>query len=420
MLYSLLYSIALSVLLPFEYLKRQSRLRRRWIRERFGLVDVAVEQNRQVIWVHAVSVGETLSAVPFIERLQTVYPSAAIVLSTVTDTGQEIARERLRENVFIVYLPFDLVFAVERLLRRVKPDVFISIETELWPNLFRVLEREGIPVLVMNGRISERSFGGYRKIRFFISEVIRRVDLFCMQDESYADRIRRLGAEEKKVLVTGNFKFDVRPSESIPAWAAHLKPPVIIAGSTHEGEEAVVLSAFKKLRSEVCDATLILAPRHPDRFRRAGDIAAQAGVDFVNRSSLPGPDDAREGSTGERASLVILDVIGELAALYGICDIAIIGGSLVGHGGHNPLEPAFWGRPIVCGPHMENFPLIEEFYKKGAAVQVGADGLYDVVKGLLLSPEKRETMGRRARELYDEKAGAVERALSALQRYVDQ
>lgn len=434
LIYSFLYIIVLLFLLPFEYLKRPKELRSRWLRERLGFLNSELRvPNSKLIWVHAVSVGEVISAVPFIRELKARYPSITVVLSTVTDTGQKIARERISDIAQIIYLPFDLVHIVRRVLKKIRPALFITVETELWPNIFRTFKKEGIPILVLNGRLSGNSFRGYRRIKFFIRDVLGCVDLFCMQDRVYAERIRGLGVAGNKVRVTGNFKFDTRPSEKVPEWTHSLGHPVVLAGSTHEGEEALIVSVFERLRDDFPEMNLILAPRHPERFGKVEDMVTARGLPCVKRSSLvPGSPLRAHGNEGNAFNrelsamsyqlsgcVVILDTIGELASSYGISDVAVMGGSFCKVGGHNPLEPAFWGKPVVCGPHMENFPFIQDFYIGSGAIKTDAEGLHEVIKELLRSPAKRKAMGERAKALYDEKAGAVDRAVEVLKGYLD-
>jgi 3-deoxy-D-manno-octulosonic-acid transferase len=433
-IYSLLYVIVLLVLLPYEYLRRPRDIRSRWLRERFGLYDSERESlNSKPVWVHAVSVGEVIAAESFIKGLRRRYPFLGIVLSTVTDTGQKVAVERMGDIARIVYLPFDLRSSFRRALKKIGPTLFIVMETELWPNIFFTCKAEGVPVVVVNGRLSDSSYSGYRKIRFFIKEVVRSVALFCMQDGLYAERIKELGADEDRVTVTGNFKFDTRPSGRLPEWAGHLKGAVILAGSTHEGEEELMLSAFGKLRDNLPGLNLILAPRHPERFGKVEEMVKASGLPYLKRSDLDkGPScmacgDRKErpgyeppaASRGLSGVVVILDTIGELASAYGIADISIIGGSFIHRGGHNPLEPAFWGKPVVCGPHMENFSFIQDFYIGRGAMKTDAAGLYEVLRELIRSPDKRKVMGEKARELYNEKAGAVNRTVEVLERYLE-
>lgn len=429
-IYSLLYFIAAAILLPFEYLKRPADVRKRWLREKFGFVGQRRSAHGSpLIWVHAVSVGEVISATPFLKEIKRRYPSVHIILSTITDTGQKVARERVSEIVDIVYPPFDLVIAIKNLLSRITPALFIVMETELWPNTFKVLKDNGIPVLVMNGRLSEKSFKGYRRIRFFMKSVLEHVDMFCMQDETYAGRIMALGANAEKVAVTGNFKFDTKPPDQLPGWAGALTGPVILAGSTHAGEEEMLVSVFEKLRQDFPDLNLVIAPRHPERFREVEELIHKNRFACIRASNLTrsGGGDAVRAEASQNigllisqqhSSVILLDVMGDLASAYSVCDIAVIGGSFIRHGGQNPLEPAFWGKPVICGPHMENFPFIDDFYKEGAAAKTDEEGLHDILKDLLVSPEKRKKMGGKAKTLYFKNAGTVNRALDFLERYI--
>lgn len=411
LIYSIIYLIVLCFLLPFEYAKRPPGLRRRWLREKLGGIDIEqAGRHDATVWVHAVSVGEVIAAVPFLKAVKDRHPGLRVILSTVTDTGQAVARERVSAFAEIVYLPFDLPFILNRLLRHIRPDALISVETEIWPNLFRVFRRSGIPVLVMNGRISDGSYRGYLKVRFFMRRVLGLVDALAMQERIYADRAIELGADPAKVLVTGNFKFDIRQPATVPAWAGGLKGPAILCGSTHEGEEEIFLGSYALLRQEFPGLTLIIAPRHPGRFDRAEDLVRSRGFHCLRRSGLTGGVPA--------GSVVLLDTVGELAALYGACDIAVIGGSFVRHGGHNPLEPAVWGKPILCGPHMENFPLVLDFYREGGARHTDRERLSSDLRSLLMSPEERRLMGEKAMRICGEKAGAVGRCVGILEDHL--
>lgn len=414
LIYSFLYGFIMALLLPFEYARRPKESSAGWLREKFGFTDsIQRTPDSKTLWIHAVSMGEVIASVRFIKELKAEYASANIIISTVTDTGRKIAHERLSDIAEIVYIPFDLGFILKRFLKNTKPNVFIAVETELWPNIFRALKQNRIPILIMNGRISEKSFKGYSKIGFFMRHVISCVDMFCMQESVYAERIRGLGAADDKVKVTGNFKFDTRPPDKLPEWAPLLKGPVIIAGSTHATEEDLILEAYSRLKPEFPELNLIVAPRHPERFRVVEEIVKKRGLTYLNRSGL----NKSALNTQLTGFVILLDVVGELAAAYGISDIAIMGGSFIQHGGQNPLEPACWGKPVVCGPHMENFPFIEDFYKKGGALKTDANGLYEALKGLLGSDEKRKRTGEAAKALYNEKAGSVNRALEVFRRY---
>ncbi len=423
LIYSFLYSIALIFLLPFQYRKRPKQLRRRWLREKFGTSSPELQATGQTqgsaptIWLHAVSVGEVMAALPLLLRLKEKFPSVTLLVSTITDTGQKVAAEKVPEGTQVLYLPFDLNFILRKALKNIQPSLFITMETELWPNLFFSLKRKKIPLIILNGRISDDSFRGYMKIRSFMKGIIGCVDLFGMQDSVYAERIRALGAPEAKVKVLGNFKFDTRPSENIPEWTKLLSPPVIIAGSTHKGEEEIVIAAYQKLKNDFPELNLIIAPRHPERFEEVKELVQSKNMPYIKRSKLQGLISDCERRT-IKGKIIILDAVGELASVYTASDIAIIGGSFIPHGGQNLLEPAYWAKPIICGPHMENFPFVKEFYEKGAALEAGELSLFSELKELLESPEKRTAIGNRAKELFNGKSGAVERAMGEIERFL--
>jgi 3-deoxy-D-manno-octulosonic-acid transferase len=433
-LYSLLYIAVLFFLLPFQYLKRPKELRGKWLREKFGFIKggrgSGSTRNEGIIWIHAVSVGEVMATLPLLKKLREKYPSKSIMLSTITDTGQKVAKERAPEGTIVFYLPFDVPPILKTVLKRMRPEVLITIETELWPNLFRVFKEFRIPIIIVNGRISENSFRGYKKISFFMNRVLSNVNLFCMQSDLDAERIRSIGVDKGRIKVLGNFKFDTKPPSEIPEWAERIKSPALIAGSTHEGEEEFLTNVFLKLKKDFPDLNLILAPRHPERFEDVEELLASKGLSFIKRSEFrtfnpPIPPLVKGGEGGLpelqvlKGEIILLDSVGELSAVYGKSDITIIGKSFKGYGGQNPLEPAYWGKPIVCGPHMENFPFIKDFYRDGAALEVNEDGLYPTLRELLLSPEKAREMGLKAQQLYRKNTGAVERAMEVIAGYID-
>jgi len=450
LIYNLLYFAALLFMLPFEYFKRPAEIRGRWFRERFGFIDSSLPTpDSSLIWIHAVSVGEVITSVTLIKKLKVKYPSVRIVISTVTDTGQKIARERAGDLADIVYVPFDLPFILQNAFRHISPSLFIIMETELWPNIIRILSSHKVPIVLMNGRISERSFAGYRKLGFFMKGVLNNINSFCVQNELYADRIKALGVAEEKVTVIGSFKFDTRPSTAVPEWTRTLKGPVVIAGSTHKPEEDLIIEAYIKLKPDFPDLNLVLAPRHPERFREVEELVRKKGLECQKRSEVriqnpptvgaqaSGSTEGTEGTVPDLRSeqgelvesglspwhrssglVVLLDVIGELSSVYGACDVAIMGGTFIEHGGQNPLEPAYWSRAIVCGPHMENFPFIDDFYSGGGALKTDAAGLHLTLKGLIEAPEKMSAMGKIAKGLYEKNSGATDRALEIIERYL--
>ena len=416
-LYNFIYIIALVFFFPFEYLKRPKELRGKWLREKFGLFGSRniQDSNKGIIWVHAVSVGEVIASIPLLEKLISQYPQKRVILTTITDTGQKVARERAPDSVQIAYLPFDLAFIIRNVIRKIKPELLIVIETELWPNLLRVFNHMRIPVLLVNGRISEKSFAGYKKISFFMKKVLSFVDFFSMQSEEYARRIQTLGVAERKVQVLGNFKFDSRPAAQIPEWIKQIQGTVIIAGSTHEGEEDFVTSVYLELKKNFPGLNLILAPRHPERFQGVEEMLRTKGLTFFKRSDLSTVNAHHPTLHGV---IILLDTIGELSAIYSISDIAIIGKSFRGHGGQNPLEPASWGKTIICGPHMENFSVMQEFIKAGAALEVTESNLFSTLRDLLTFPEKAKGIGLKAQQIYMKNSGAVERTADIISRYI--
>ncbi len=406
-LYNALYTGALALLLPFEYFKRPGPLRKRWLSDRCGSGDSGGWKSKDapVVWLHAVSVGEVISAVPLVKKiLQELTPN--VVVSTVTDTGQAVARQKFQNSVRLIYVPFDLPHTVRRAVECIRPDIFIAMETELWPGVFHTMHAYNTPVVVLNGRISSRSYKGYRHIRFFMKDVLSMVSLFGMQNEVYAKRIIDIGADESRVKVVGNLKYDIESPTVVPAWAEQLPVPMIVAGSTHEGEEEIVLAAFKRLREQFAGVVLVLAPRHPQRFDEAERLIKRAGLRCLRRSMFRG--------VLPQLDVILLDSVGELAALYGAGQVAVMGGSFAPKGGHNLLEPASWGVPIVCGPHMDNFPMTGEFIQQGAAISVTADSLCDTLGMLLADNSLRQRMGTVARELYTRNSGALARCVKEI------
>ncbi len=415
-LYSFIYVIATFFVFLPQYLKRPNELRGKWFREKLGdIVPDGAASFSDVIWIHAVSVGEVNASIEVIRRINKEYPRFSIFLSTITDTGQKVAREKAPAGTKIIYLPFDMAIILKRTLSKITPKLFIIMETELWPNLLRVMAEKGVPVLVLNGRISEKSVKGYRKISFFMKRVFSYVRFFGMQSETDADRLKKIGAESCKVAVLGNFKFDMNMPAQIPVWTSAIKGPVIVAGSTHPGEEEILLSAYRENLGKFPDLKLVLAPRHPERFKEVENLLSVYNIPFVKRSSLPS---MRPDAGDVEKGVILLDTIGELSAVYGIADIAIVGKSFTGFGGQNPFEPAYWGKPVICGPHMENFPFIREFYAEGAAFEVESNTLAKKIRELLISPEKAKAAGEKAKALYTKNSGAVEKAVRIVQQYV--
>ena len=372
------------------------------------------------IWVHAVSVGEVLTARALLPELRERYPRLRIFLSTTTMTGQQIARNNLQYVDEVFYFPFDLGFIVNRMLRLVKPRIFIMMETEIWPNLLRACHRAGVRTVLVNGRISSRSYPRYRLVRPFIRRVLRHIDRFCMQSEESARRIIDIGAPRERVTVTGSLKFDSLelpgptapdrgPNRVLRYFRISPDRPVVIAASTLKGEEEPVLEAFQRIRATMTNALLIVAPRKPERFDDAERIARRAGWNVARRSELRVDSEPRH-------DVVILDTIGELAQLYQVATAVFVGGSLVDAGGHNILEPAVFGKPIVFGPHMQNFAEIARtFVDNGASIQLrSARELETVLLELLSDPVRRASLGAAARALVEANRGARGKSLSVI------
>jgi 3-deoxy-D-manno-octulosonic-acid transferase len=410
-LYTLVYLCAITVLLPFEYLKRPRGIRRRWFREKNGSIQGSTGSS--CIWIHAVSVGEVIASVPLIRRLKSAYPSKRVVVSTITDTGQKVARQNLPGDVLIVYLPFDIPSALHRAVGVLKPELLIIMETELWPNLIRIFSGSRIPVILLNGRISENSFHGYKKISFFLKMLLPRISFFGMQGEEYARRIMELGAPADKVAAIGNFKFDAKPAGPPPSWTDIVHSPVIVAGSTHEGEEEMLADVLQKLLPDFPGLNMIIAPRHPERFEMVGKMLSGKGRPFIRRTEIGSKE-----ATGVSGTMILLDSVGELPSVYGKADIAIVGKSFKGKGGQNPFEAASWSKPVLCGPHMENFPVAAELFASGGAIEVEEGQLHNVLKELLSDPEKAREMGEKARLVYENNTGAVEKAMKVIERYL--
>jgi 3-deoxy-D-manno-octulosonic-acid transferase len=359
------------------------------------------------IWVHAVSVGEVMAAHPLVRQLKKRYPDRPLLLSTVTVTGNLTARQRVPEADAVFYFPFDYPWTVRRVISRIDPAIVLIAETELWPNFLRELGRRRIPSAVINGRISPRSFGRYRRFRSFFGEVFRNVALFCMQSLEDAARIRDIGAAPDQVMVSGNLKFDqkITPVETPPIGIAGVRS-VITAGSTHRGEEAILLEVFTRLRKKYPELLLIIAPRHPERFNEVCGLITNAGYECQRRTRLKGPV----------KDIVLLDTIGELRAFYSICDIAFVGGSLVKVGGHNLLEPAAMKKPVIFSRYMFNFKEISEAIIKagGGAMVKDKEELYHQLDSLLGNKPHAAEMGKRAYEVIAANSGATKRTLEAI------
>jgi len=372
-------------------------------------------QGKRLIWIHAVSVGEVLAVSGLVREMCRRFPEHRLVVTTTTDTGQALARTRFgEENVF--YFPLDFAFAIRPYLRALRPELIVLAETEFWPNFLRLAYASGARIVVVNGRISDRSWPRYRRFRWALKKMLAQVELFLAQTEQDGDRLRTIGAPVERVQVTGNLKFDVAPAAS-PAILESLRQSlaatgsglVLICGSTVEGEEPLLLSAFQDVKKRHPRAVLILAPRHPERFDEVGNLIAGAGSPCLRRSQWQG-----EALAG---GVLLLDSVGELAAVYALADIAFVGGSLVPRGGHNIIEPAQHGVAIVVGSYTENFrDIVSLFQSRGAVAIVTPDELSPTFVRLLADETERRALGKRAQETAQAQTGATLRTLEALKK----
>lgn len=396
---------------------RYGNYHRRWP-ERFGLF--AKPAFGGSLWVHAVSVGEVNAAEPLIKALKRDYPNAPLVVTTVTPTGSARVHQLFGDSVFHVYLPYDLPFAVHRFLKRVRPRLALIVETEIWPNLYFACRRRGIPLMIVNARLSERSLRGYRPMRSLVRAALRTVHQIAAQSRSDAARYRLLGAEPTRIVVSGNLKFDMPVPDGAVDKGAALRAqwgrlrPVWIAASTHEGEELPVLEAHLEVLRRLPDALLLIAPRHPERFKPVEHSARSLGFAVATRSA--------DGVPASLHQLFVIDAMGELMPFYAAADLAFVGGSLVPIGGHNVLEPAALARPVLVGPHTFNFEEITlTLIGEGGAQRVThAQQLGRDVLDLLRDAGLRERMGGRARHVFDSERGAVGRVMTLIDRLLQE
>jgi len=415
LLYSALLAAGLLVTLPYwlwemsRHGKYHAGLAQRLGRTPEGLTS---PPGRPVIWVHAVSVGEVLAVSALVPELCLRFPQHRVVVSTTTDTGQQLAVKHFGEdNVF--YFPMDFGFAIRPYLRLLHPELIVIAETEFWPNFLRLAHAVGTRIAVVNARISDRSFPRYRRWRFLLAGVLRVIDLFLAQTEEDALRLRTIGAPGERVHVSGNLKFDL-PPPAMPPIVASLRAalgdagPVIVCGSTVEGEEPLLLRAFEDILASDPQAVMILAPRRPERFAEVGRLLESLGIRFWKRSLWNG-----EALAG---GVLLVDTIGELAALYSLADIAFVGGSLVPSGGHNIIEPAQHGVATVVGRYTENFrDIVRLFQSRDALRVVGPAELSLVFMELISNPAARADLGRRGAETLRSQTGATQRTADAME-----
>jgi 3-deoxy-D-manno-octulosonic-acid transferase len=446
-IYSLLMGFAALLLLPYWLVQglRQGKYLSN-LGERLGfsfpsLAKVPAERSG-AIWIHSVSVGETLSGVTLARRLKEAYPDRPLIVSTTTITGHALALERMPFADAIIYFPLDWTFCVRRAMYAVQPSLVLILETEIWPNFLREARRRNVPVLFVSGRISDRSFARYQSylrafgffLRPFLKDALSNAGGFLMQSEKDAERIRTLGAPADRVFVSGNLKYDLELPAATPLsnWLEAEarrsgRTPIIVAGSVVATEEPLALIAFGTLQGEYPKALLVLAPRKPERFEATAEFIDESHRKFIRRSKLaiPGPSQSvgasENGTISEDVTVILVDSIGELASLYRVADGVFVGGSLVPSGGHNILEPAAFGKIPVFGPSMENFAEIaSRFVSAGAAVQV--ENPEDVGVAWIeffRDPERAKKMSASARSLVETSRGATDRALAEIAKLLN-
>ncbi len=414
-IYSLFFGLCVLLVLPYYVVRFRRYLPT--LSDRLGFLKVDLNRS---IWIHAVSVGEVKAIESLLEGLGKRLNGRPIVVSTATPTGQQLARQRTDIVHSTFYFPIDLPGCVRRALDRVRPEIVIIAETEIWPNFLRECRRRKIPVIMINGRISDRSFSRYRLVSRWLPKVLADYTLLGMQSETDRRRMEVLGADPAKLTVLGNLKFDGTSSErAIEAGLAEVLRgwhSIWIAASTMPGEEELVLDAYAQARVGHPDLKLVIAPRHPDRCDEVQEIIRSRGLRFIKRTNLPSLQTPQARYATPEGDGLLLDTIGELAAVFEYATVVFMGGTLVARGGHNILEPARHRKPVIFGPHMENFRDIARlFLDGGAAIQVrDATELGQTVSKLLSDTALAAQLGTAARRIVDQNTGATERVLSIL------
>jgi len=417
----LLYTLLFYLLLPLVLLRllwrsrKAPEYRKRW-GERFGFVPT-VPVDQKVIWVHAVSVGETLAAVPMIKELQSQYPEHLLVVTTMTPTGSSQVRSVFGESVYHVYAPYDLPNILNRFFLAVHPDLLVIMETELWPNLIHHCHIRDIPTVVANARLSEKSAKGYQKFSSLITPMLQKLSCVAAQHQNDGARFTTLGLGGTQRSVTGNIKFDVNLDDDVKTqagllksqWRGDMQRPILLAASTHRGEDQIILNSFEQIRSHFPELLLVLVPRHPERFDEVAELCIQQGLGVCRRSleAIPSSSD----------HVLLGDTMGELLLFFGACDIAFVGGSLVPVGGHNLIEPAIWAVPVLSGPHLFNFSEASRLLREsqGMVICEDANAIAEEVVALLQDPQSATRMGNAAKSVTDNNRGALDRLLAIIE-----
>lgn len=416
-LYELLLAIYVICYMPILFIKGK------WhsgFLERFSFFSEAIKKridHPKNIWIHAVSVGEVIAIAELIRRLKAKYPGYQIVLSTSTKTGHQLALEKFSDKAVVLWSPLDFRWAVSSFIRLIKPKIYVVAETELWPNLFDRLYAGHVPILLINGRISDNSYGRYLKIRWLLKRYLGYVSALCMQSELDVTRILAIGAPQDKVKNIGNVKFDDLPEDKVylpEDFGFEQNDSLWIAGSTHPGEEQIVLRVFKNIKTNFPSLRLVIAPRHVERAADVERIIEEEGMSFVRFSQM-------KSAKKNPNSVVIVDTIGHLRALYSLATLVFVGKSLTVQGGHNIIEPAFFSKPVIVGPHMQNFrDVMLAFKNDNAVVEVqDAQGLESAVLRLVSHPEQMAELGKKARQVIFRQEGAIKRSMEIISHFLD-
>lgn len=425
-LYTLFISIFYILYSPFYLVgKKLKGERKNYFKERMGFYSQEIKKLSKysdTILIHAVSVGEVVAAVPLAKTIVKKWNNINIVISTVTPTGRQMAKIRIPEANNYIYFPFDLKYCIKKMISTIKPRLVIIMETELWPNFIEYLNYMKIPIIISNGRISDNSYRGYMFIRPWLKKILGKIDYFTMQTELDAKRIREIGAPAERIRTTGNMKFDILDNQAeedkIKGLSKILpfseEDIILTGGSTHKGEEKIILETYIELKQKNKILKLILAPRHPERLYDVENLIHEMGLKFIKRSNLP-------SSAPVENNILLIDTIGELSLIYRFSTIVFIGGSLVPVGGHNILEAARYSKPVIFGPYMSNFRYSSELLlSKNGAIQIknGCE-LSSVIDRLLKNPEEAKFIGRNAYKCIEDSQGATSRNLEIIQNYLN-
>lgn len=436
---SILYDIAFLIFgifyIPYFLIKAKYRY---GLGMKFGFLPKGIFKEsgyKKTVWLHAVSVGEIQAARALISKLKEKFSDIRFVISTVTYTGNEIARKIASQNDYVIYLPFDISVITKKVVGKISPSVFIALETELWPNLLLSLNKAGVPIILINGRISDNSFKRYLLAKSFLKSILNKINVFCMQNNLYKDRIISIGAQAKNVFVTGNMKFDntdyadFSRQSGIPPQAGKtdytdyrqklgLKPDeeFIVAGSTHSGEERIILEVYKKLKEKYANLKLLIAPRHVDRITDIEKLVKQYGFTSVKISEL----NQLPTSNFQLSTVFLLDTMGQLKFFYGLATIVFVGGSLVRHGGHNMIEAAVFSKAIIFGRYIFNFhDIAQVFLEDNAAIMVdNKQELQQTIERLINSPQEKTRLGQNAYNIVEKNKGATDRNIELISELI--